>query len=161
MEENLRSLDLSKLEGREEEFTSSEEALNEVEPFLNEEEMKTARGNRREVISIDEAIPEEIKEEFPEFTAEEVVLAGNKKILETGKLPKKFNIMREGIEEPELIIYDKVTKLYNKYKSENNSKRRNGDAIKERIETSIASRHTSQELMKAIENNEIFVMMVF
>jgi RNase P/RNase MRP subunit p30 len=103
----------------------------------------------------------EMSEELPEITPEEMALKLNKLILEKGKLPKKFSIMDGENETPDIIEFDKKLKLYNKYKIEENDKRRNGETIKKRFENTVVCRYEGKELMKMIENNEIFVMMVF
>jgi len=82
-------------------------------------------------------------------------------ILEKGKLPKKFSIMDGSSENPDVIEFDKKLKLYSKYKTEENDKRCNGAMIRKRVENTVICRYEGKELMKMIENNEIFVMMIF
>ena len=94
----------------------------------------------------------------PAMTPEEIALMINKQIIAKGKLPNHFTVMDENSENPEVIIFDRKLKLYNRYKTEEFHK--DNPDRKNRIESTVYSRYDKKELMGMIKNSEIFVMAI-
>ena len=113
-------------------------------------EKLTELSNEYNVGKRDQIFNEVFNIEEPQITPEEMALRYNKQILQKGKLPKCFTVMDESSELPEVVMFDKKLKLYGRLR----------DDTKEgnKRESTIYRRYDGKELMKLIENNELFVM---